>query len=99
MLFQEWERMKIELNSPADLVVMAKQWYSSSIIMSTLQSFPDESGKYSVKYTSTPDKYNIILFFLNCFFHLLHLLNTHTTYDGTAADTSEASSQSKCYDW
>ncbi|XP_067941895.1 uncharacterized protein [Watersipora subatra] len=58
------------------------------------KNIPDKDGQYSPKFSNGVDRYNLIMFGLNTFFHLLHLLNTHTTYDGTAADTSIASSQS-----
>ncbi|CAH1796212.1 unnamed protein product [Owenia fusiformis] len=45
------------------------------------------------KYTPFMDKYNWAAFGLNAFFHILHLINTHTTYDATAQDVSIASSQ------
>ncbi|XP_050388334.1 uncharacterized protein LOC126807635 [Patella vulgata] len=45
------------------------------------------------KYTTTIDKFNYIALALNVGFHLLHLLQTQITYDGTAQDTSIATSQ------
>ena len=46
------------------------------------------------KYSTSLGKYAWISFGLNIGFHLLHLLQTHTTYDATAQDVSIASSQS-----
>ena len=60
------------------------------------KSFPDAtSGKYTAKYSSIPDKYNIILFSINVLFFLIHLVNTHTTYDSLAGDITEATAQCK----
>ncbi|XP_013394799.1 uncharacterized protein LOC106162167 isoform X1 [Lingula anatina] len=46
------------------------------------------------KYSTKLGKHNYILLGLNVFFHLLHLLQTHITYDALAQDVSIASSQS-----
>ncbi|XP_067687198.1 uncharacterized protein [Haliotis asinina] len=49
-----------------------------------------KSQRYSTRLT----KWNYISFGLHVFFHLLHLAQTHTTYDALASDVSIASSQS-----
>ena len=46
------------------------------------------------RYSSDLKAYNFVAFGVNALFHLLHLLNTHTTYDGLAQDTSISTSQS-----
>ncbi len=45
------------------------------------------------KYTTTLTKYNWIMLGLNVFFHLLHLVQTHTTYDPLAHDMTVSSAQ------
>lgn len=45
------------------------------------------------KYTTTVSSINWVPLLLNIFFHMMHLLQTHTTYDATAQDVTEASSQ------
>ncbi len=45
------------------------------------------------KYTTTLTKYNWIMLGLNVFFHLLHLVQTHTTYDPLAQDMTVSSAQ------
>ncbi|CAH1796829.1 unnamed protein product [Owenia fusiformis] len=45
------------------------------------------------KYTVKMDRFNWISLGLNVVFHIVHFVNTHTTYDGIAQDTVTASSQ------
>ncbi|CAH1801574.1 unnamed protein product [Owenia fusiformis] len=46
-----------------------------------------------LKFTTKLDRYNWTALVINIFFHIVHLVNTHTTYDALAQDTVEASSQ------
>ena len=39
--------------------------------------------------------FNWVAFAVNTVFHLIHLLNTHTTYDGLAQDTTICSSMGR----
>ncbi|XP_072041949.1 uncharacterized protein [Amphiura filiformis] len=45
------------------------------------------------KYSKQISVFNIVPFLLNIIFHVLHLAQTHITYDALAQDVSEASSQ------
>ncbi|XP_077862578.1 uncharacterized protein LOC144344591 [Saccoglossus kowalevskii] len=45
------------------------------------------------KYSSKMSKFNWASFGINVVFHIIHLVQTHLTYDGTAQDVSIASSQ------
>jgi hypothetical protein len=45
------------------------------------------------KYTSDTTKYNWMFFALNVLFHILHLLQSHLTYDALAQDVTIVSSQ------
>ncbi|XP_064598344.1 uncharacterized protein LOC135464744 isoform X2 [Liolophura sinensis] len=58
-----------------------------------IYNLQQEKAKRGMDYTPSLNKYNYYFFGINVFFHLLHLLQTHTTYDSTAQDVSIASSQ------
>jgi flagellar basal body-associated protein FliL len=45
------------------------------------------------QYHSQLNWYNRVSFLVNAFFYVLHLIQTHTTYDAIAQDVTEASSQ------
>ena len=49
----------------------------------------------SLRFTTNVSYFNVFALLANILFHLLHLLNTHITYDALAQDVSIASSQSK----
>ncbi|XP_033633469.1 uncharacterized protein LOC117295016 [Asterias rubens] len=46
------------------------------------------------RYSGKLEKFNIVALLVNALFHVLHLGQTHLTYDATAQDVSVASSQS-----
>jgi len=52
-----------------------------------------KSEQAAPKYSTQISRYNVLCFVLNVIFHLLHLLQTHITYDGLAQDVAITSSQ------
>ncbi|XP_064597914.1 uncharacterized protein LOC135464418 [Liolophura sinensis] len=55
--------------------------------------FHTEKVQGNKTYSTSLGKWNYFYFGINAFFHLLHLLQTHLTYDATAQDVSVVSSQ------
>ncbi len=48
---------------------------------------------YGSKYSTKVAAINVVPFILNVIFHILHMAQTHLTYDGLAQDVSESSNQ------
>jgi len=63
------------------------------IYKAQLENSPENRKKGTSKYSGNIRWYNVALLLVNALFHVLHLVQTHWTYDGLAQDTAINSSQ------